>query len=113
MRLFLPLLQRSLPIVDSYFKHFEGRQDCGIDSKNLYEAPVSHDEEVDRKGVFCKNRAILLEAMTGGGRHGFDAPFKPKGGVLALIFPSSLGITRTKSLQKDVNTDGIRLQKSA
>ena len=76
----------------SYFKHFEGRQDCGIDSKDLYEAPPSHDEEADSKGIFCKNRASLLEAMTGGGRHGFDAPFKPKGIAAFLLF----GLTALK-----------------
>jgi len=28
---------------------------------------------------FCRNRATLLEALAGGGRHGFDEPYIGKG----------------------------------
>ncbi|KAI9766303.1 MAG: hypothetical protein M1839_004918 [Geoglossum umbratile] len=55
-----------------YFKHFEGHQDCGVVSTEIYQPPI---------GTFryCKSRAVLLEALTGGGRHGFDTPFFPNG----------------------------------
>ncbi|KAI9884502.1 MAG: hypothetical protein M1823_003717 [Watsoniomyces obsoletus] len=64
-----------------YFRNFEGRQDCGISSQDVYVAPstTGHDGNSIKKYPFCKNRAGLLEAMSGGGRHGFDAPFFPKG----------------------------------
>ncbi|KAI9681363.1 MAG: hypothetical protein M1817_002646 [Caeruleum heppii] len=59
--------------------HFEGRQDCGISSEELYVPPVSSSERGPSSVPYCKNRATLLEALNGGGRHGFDAPFSPQG----------------------------------
>lgn len=74
----------------SFFAHFEGRQDCGISSRDIYEAPplttTTAGEKQDQAKTelpFCRNRATLLEAMNGGGRHGFDAPFWPKGEYLS------------------------------
>ncbi|KAA6414693.1 MAG: hypothetical protein FRX48_01443 [Lasallia pustulata] len=59
-----------------YFARFEGHQDCGLLSPDLYIPPAQHEH--DRRGhPYCPNRATLLEAMSGGGRHGFDAPFFP------------------------------------
>ncbi|KAI9792464.1 MAG: hypothetical protein M1816_002348 [Peltula sp. TS41687] len=63
-----------------YFTHFEGHQDCGISSQDLYVPPSALAANQDaRTYPFCKNRASLLEAMSEGGRHGFDTPFFPKG----------------------------------
>jgi hypothetical protein len=67
----------------SYFQHFEGHQDCGIVSTEIYEPPTGEFR-------YCKSRAALLEALTGGGRHGFDTPFFPNGnGVFSYSLPPS------------------------
>lgn len=71
------------PIPDcacSYFAHFEGHQDCGLTSSTLYEPPRKdkHHHKLQTP-PYCRNRATLLEALSGGGRHGFDAPFFPAG----------------------------------
>ena len=63
----------------SYFVHFEGHQDCGITSRQLYVPPVLPTTQSQEHSLFCHNRAKLLDAMTGGGRHGFEAPFSPVG----------------------------------
>ncbi len=63
--------------LSSYFNHYEGHQECGISSTDLYIPPVIG--KVDKHTHYCPNRATLLEAMSGGGRHGFDAPFHPAG----------------------------------
>lgn len=63
----------------SYFTHFEGRQDCDIASQEIYVPPLPKPKEELKPNAFCRNRATLLEALSGGGRHGFDAPFSPKG----------------------------------
>ncbi|KAI9850093.1 MAG: hypothetical protein M1830_007065, partial [Pleopsidium flavum] len=65
-------------VQNSYFKHFEGHQDCGITSLDLYTPPTIHGNNARANPPYCRNRATLLEAMSGGGRHGFDAPFAPK-----------------------------------
>ncbi|KAI9869407.1 MAG: hypothetical protein M1813_000196 [Trichoglossum hirsutum] len=66
-----------------YFQHFEGHQDCGIVSTEIYEPPTGEFR-------YCKSRAALLEALTGGGRHGFDTPFFPNGnGVFSYSLPPS------------------------
>ena len=63
----------------SYFDHFEGHQDCDITSGDLYRRPSKSSEDGQKLLPYCKNRATLLEALSGGGRHGFDAPFYPAG----------------------------------
>jgi len=63
--------------LSSYFSHYEGHQECGISSTDLYIPPVIG--KVDKHTHYCPNRATLLEALSGGGRHGFDAPFHPAG----------------------------------
>ena len=45
----------------------------------MYTPPPGTLSDGDRAGAFCKNRATLLKAVSGGGRHGFDEPFYPKG----------------------------------
>ena len=69
----MPLLMKTF----SYFAHFEGHQECGISSTDLYQPPVI--SQIDKHTYYCPTRATLLTAMSGGGRHGFDAPFHPAG----------------------------------
>ncbi|MCJ1362936.1 hypothetical protein MMC16_002042 [Acarospora aff. strigata] len=66
-------------LADDYFDHFEGHQDCGITSSDLYVPPTTSSNHARPTSPYCRNRAALLEALGGGGRHGFDAPFVPKG----------------------------------
>lgn len=66
----------------SYFNHFEGHQDCGITSKNLYIPPTIQGDMKSQHPPFCTNRAALLDAMSGGGREGFDASFAPRGNIV-------------------------------
>ena len=63
----------------SYFSHFEGHGDCGIKSTDIYVPPTLPDTNVPKHTLYCKNRASLLDAMSGGGRHGFDKPYFPAG----------------------------------
>ena len=63
----------------SYFNHFEGHQDCGITSMDLYMPPLTYDMDGRKNSPYCGNRAKLLEAMSGGGRHGFEAPYSSVG----------------------------------
>ncbi|KAI9797497.1 MAG: hypothetical protein M1835_000053 [Candelina submexicana] len=65
--------------VEDYFDHFEGHQDCGIVSKDLYIPPTTYGEQKSQHPPYCENRATLLNAMSGGGRQGFDSPFAPRG----------------------------------
>ncbi|KAE9375379.1 hypothetical protein N431DRAFT_436863 [Stipitochalara longipes BDJ] len=57
-------------------KHFAGSRECGILQSDIYLAPWPTNPKVS---PFCKNRAALLEALSGGGRHGWDEPFVGKG----------------------------------
>ena len=75
MRLFDHNLTNNL----SYFSHFEGHGDCGIKSTDIYVPPTLPDTNVPKHTLYCKNRATLLDAMSGGGRHGFDKPYFPAG----------------------------------
>lgn len=63
----------------SYFTHFEGHQDCGFTSKDLYTPPIPLDEDTPKHTLYCRNRATLLDAMSSGGRHGFERPYFPAG----------------------------------
>ena len=63
----------------SYFVHFEGHQDCGITSPDIYTPPKYADTKSLKHTLFCQNRVRLLEAMSSGGRHGFDVPYSPLG----------------------------------
>ena len=77
-----PTVYRSYALLtqlDSYLTHFEGHQDCGISSQDIYIPPSTYGEHGTEVFPFCQSRARLLEAMSGGGRHGFDTPFFPKG----------------------------------
>ncbi|KAL8928957.1 MAG: hypothetical protein Q9172_000709 [Xanthocarpia lactea] len=72
-----------IPFSDSdiadFFNHFEGRQDCGIASTDVYVPPFASYASNKKHSLYCPNRAKLLEAMSGGGRHGFDMPYFPLG----------------------------------
>lgn len=63
----------------SRFIDFEGDLDCRISSTDLYLPPSSDPLIMKKKLPFCKDRQSLLEALNGGGRHGFDEPFVPRG----------------------------------
>jgi hypothetical protein len=60
----------------SALKHFEGSQECNILQSDIYLAPHSSNLKLS---PFCNNRASLLEALSNGGRHGFDEPYVGKG----------------------------------
>lgn len=62
-----------------YFHPFSGNSECGISLIDLYVPPKKDDKGDFPRGSFCANREILLEAMTGGGRHGFNTPYSPRG----------------------------------
>ncbi|KAL9125645.1 MAG: hypothetical protein Q9217_005181 [Psora testacea] len=64
-------------LILSYFAHFEGHQECGITSSDLYTPPQLTDSSRPKHSLFCHDRPHLLEAMSSGGRHGFDAPYVP------------------------------------
>ncbi|KAF6221428.1 hypothetical protein HO133_002284 [Letharia lupina] len=72
----VPFSQNS---VEDHFSHFEGHGDCGIRSTQLYVPPVAPDDDAPKHTLYCNNRATLLEAMSGGGRHGFEKPYFPAG----------------------------------
>ncbi|KAG8530986.1 uncharacterized protein KY384_004343 [Bacidia gigantensis] len=63
--------------INDFLAHFEGHQECGIAAQSLYTPPQSVDNKKLRHTDFCPNRARLLESMSTGGRHGFDAPYRP------------------------------------
>ena len=63
----------------SHFSHFDGHQDCSITSRDLYVPPAIPNHETPKHTLYCRNRAVLLEAMSQGGRHGFERPYVPAG----------------------------------
>ncbi|KAH7351067.1 hypothetical protein BKA65DRAFT_395770 [Rhexocercosporidium sp. MPI-PUGE-AT-0058] len=60
----------------SAIKHFAGSRECGILQEDVYTVPWPL---IPKISPFCGKRAILLEALSGGGRYGFDEPFVGKG----------------------------------
>ena len=65
--------------MSSAFKDFEGHYECGISSQSIYIPPSLLDNRLPQHKIFCASRKSMLQAMSGGGRHGFDAPFAPLG----------------------------------
>ncbi|KAL2071412.1 hypothetical protein VTL71DRAFT_12647 [Oculimacula yallundae] len=57
-------------------KHFSGSRECRILQEDIYTTPWPLKPKVS---PFCGKRAGLLEALSGGGRYGFDEPFVGKG----------------------------------
>lgn len=72
----VPFSQNS---VEDYFSHFEGHRECGIPSTQVYVPPIPLDDTAPRHTLYCNNRATLLDAMSGGGRHGYEKPYFPAG----------------------------------
>ncbi|PWY71627.1 hypothetical protein BO70DRAFT_373511 [Aspergillus heteromorphus CBS 117.55] len=60
-------------LAHSLLASYVGRQECGISSLSLYNPPQSADES------YCESREALLDAMSSGGRHGFDAAYTSQG----------------------------------
>ncbi|KAI5791734.1 hypothetical protein DFH27DRAFT_570294 [Peziza echinospora] len=54
---------------------FKGHQECGLSVSSIYHSPP---EDNDGDGPYCPTRKSLLEAMSSGGRHGFDAAYAGK-----------------------------------
>lgn len=69
----------------SAFKHFAGNRECGISQADLYTVPWPLNPKTS---PFCGKRTALLEAMSSGGRYGFDEPYVGKG-TSSPPFPSS------------------------
>lgn len=60
-----------------YYSSFTGHDQCGIDLIHLYNAPKLHGSNSHLN--ICTSRAETLDAMSNGGRIGFDAPFCSQG----------------------------------
>jgi hypothetical protein len=73
----VPFLSSSSTLIKmSTIKHFAGWSDCGISKSDIYLAPWPVNTRVS---PFCKTRAMLLEALSSGGRYGWDEPYVGKG----------------------------------
>ena len=62
----------------SYLETFSGHEECGLSLPNLYVGP-QRSEGYLPKMSFCPDRQTLLGALSGGGPHGFNAPYTPTG----------------------------------
>ena len=60
-----------------YFSSFTGHDECGIDLTHLYNVPNPRASNSDLN--ICNSRRETLDAMSNGGRIGFDAPFHSQG----------------------------------
>ncbi|KAK7203888.1 hypothetical protein BZA70DRAFT_282353 [Myxozyma melibiosi] len=63
-------------IARDYFEDFYGAQECKISSTRLYNPMTKPDGSLVRP--YCDSKAKLLEALSGGGRVGFNAPYHPR-----------------------------------
>ncbi|PQE07746.1 hypothetical protein CJF31_00011922 [Rutstroemia sp. NJR-2017a BVV2] len=59
----------------SAIKHYLGSKDCAIIQSDLHHVPYPQKPNLS---PFCKTRAQLLDALSSGGRHGFDEPYVGK-----------------------------------
>lgn len=66
----------------NYFSNFEGYSECGIRAAELYSPPPQDERGFYEYGTFCHDRKHLLEALSEGGRIGFDTPYKARGMIL-------------------------------
>ncbi|ETI20120.1 hypothetical protein G647_08154 [Cladophialophora carrionii CBS 160.54] len=64
--------------LNNFFNDFQGYSECNIRMADLY-APLGHDASQVSHDGYCPRRKDLLEAMSSGGRIGFDAPYFPRG----------------------------------
>lgn len=83
--MFLPILLIKTYRTDmsSYFGQFQGFSECNIRAADLYSPPDNNNPHFGER-TFCGTRKDLLEAMSGGGRVGFDTPYTPRGKSLWL-----------------------------
>ncbi|GLB06763.1 hypothetical protein AtubIFM57258_002080 [Aspergillus tubingensis] len=58
---------------------YVGRQECDISSLSLFSPPQPGDGERASSNPYCQSRDALLNAMSNGGRHGFDAAYTSQG----------------------------------
>ncbi|KAK9333325.1 hypothetical protein V1520DRAFT_332341 [Lipomyces starkeyi] len=58
-----------------YFHDFYGAEECGLSSTDLYNPHINADGTLTRP--YCANKQKLLDALSGGGRIGFNSPFHP------------------------------------
>ncbi|OJJ58908.1 hypothetical protein ASPSYDRAFT_202684 [Aspergillus sydowii CBS 593.65] len=63
---------------DDLLAQYVGREECGISSHALYLPPHSNGGSVLNE-PYCQTRDTLLSSMSGGGRHGFGAPYTSQG----------------------------------
>lgn len=66
-------------LVHSLLAPYVGRQECDISSLSLFSPPQPGDGERASSNPYCQSRDALLNAMSNGGRHGFDAAYTSQG----------------------------------
>ncbi|KIW22244.1 uncharacterized protein PV07_12150 [Cladophialophora immunda] len=71
----IPIISQNL---NSYFGSFHGFSECNIRALDLYQPPSQDPPLQGAPNVYCPRRKELLEALSGGGRIGFDAPYFPR-----------------------------------
>lgn len=68
-----------------------GRQECDISSLSLFTPPQPGDGERAPGNPYCQSRDALLNAMSNGGRHGFDAAYTSQGKCHIDCFAPRIG----------------------
>lgn len=86
--------------VDNYFSNFRGFDECQIRAAELYTTAEEDRRRLHSPDIFCRDRGALLQALSEGGRIGFDAPYTPR------------GWTTMYSTKADWDTDDVRLSLS-
>lgn len=71
--------------IHNYFAEFEGFSECNILASDLYAPPPKDIRGFYDYGAFCYDRKQLLQAMSDGGRLGFDSPYISKGKALSTL----------------------------
>lgn len=75
--------------MDSYFADWEGDMECRMDSKELYLPPILDDPKQKKDFPLCHSRHAQLQAMSHGGRFGFDQPYIPEGSSITVCISAS------------------------
>ncbi|CAL00615.1 hypothetical protein AnigIFM59636_006572 [Aspergillus niger] len=70
---------------------YVGRQECDISSLSLFTPPQPGDGERAPGNPYCQSRDALLNAMSNGGRHGFDAAYTSQGKCHIDCFAPRIG----------------------
>ncbi|GKZ62546.1 hypothetical protein AnigIFM60653_010566 [Aspergillus niger] len=70
---------------------YVGRQECDISSLSLFSPPQPGDGERAPGNPYCQSRDALLNAMSNGGRHGFDAAYTSQGKCHIDCFAPRIG----------------------